>query len=99
MFKNMLLAIFIAISIIPLSALADKNESTPVNVSVLSITHGANNDVALLPVTDTISKKTENLAVQPQFHSAEKSQSALSTEWLFAVALFWFVILSNRRSV
>ncbi len=97
MFKNILLAMFFAlVATNSLAALADNDELQPVNVSALTIAH---NDAEILQVTDQISKKTENVTAQSQVDSVERSESVLSTKWLFVVALFWFVILSNRRGV
>jgi len=50
-------------------------------------------------VNDKSAEDAMSVTSQPQFESAESSESTLSTGWLLAVALLWFVILSNRRGV
>jgi hypothetical protein len=96
MFKNMLvLFIFAVVSITPVSVVAVNADS----VSVLSVENSLDNDVALLQVGDSAADRAQNPEAQPQALSVSDSESVLSTEWLFAVALFWFVMLSNRRGV
>lgn len=96
MFKNILaLLIFAVVSITPASAVAISAD----NVSVMSVENSTNNDVALLQAIDSSVDRAENAQSQSQTLSADNGESVLSTEWLFAVALFWFVMLSNRRGV
>lgn len=96
MFKNVLaLLIFAVVSITPVSAVAASPDST----SVLSVENSRNNDVALQQAIDGGADRAENAKSQSQTLSADNGESVLSTEWLFAVALFWFVMLSNRRGV
>lgn len=96
MFKNILmLFVYTAVLITPVSAIAASADS----VSVVNVEDSTNNDVALLQVIDGSTDMAENATSQPPALSAEDSESVLSTEWLFAVALFWFVLLSNRRGV
>jgi hypothetical protein len=96
MFKNMLvLFIFAVVSITPVSVVAVNADT----VSALSVENSSSNDVALLQVGDSSADRTQNLEAQPQALSVNDGESVLSTEWLFAVALFWFVMLSNRRGV
>jgi hypothetical protein len=96
MFKNMLvLFIFAVVSITPVSVVAVNADT----VSALSVENSSSNDVALLQVGDSGADRTQNLEAQPQALSVNDGESVLSTEWLFAVALFWFVMLSNRRGV
>jgi hypothetical protein len=96
MFKNILITIvFALVSFTSVSAIAASADS----ISVLDIKNSQNNDVALLQVIDSNIEKSENAISQPQALSADNSESILSTEWLFVVALFWFVMLSNRRGV
>lgn len=96
MFKNMLvLFIFAVVSITPVSVVAVSADS----VSVLSVENSMGNDITLLQVGASGADRAQNLEAQPQVLSVNDSESVLSTEWLFAVALFWFVMLSNRRGV
>lgn len=87
--------VFVVVSISSVSVIAASADS----VGVLNIKNSQNSDVGLLQVIDSSTEKTENAMSQPQSLSADNSESILSTEWLFAVALFWFVMLSNRRGV
>lgn len=96
MFKNTLIsAVLIVVSIFSVSAFAASAD----NASVISVANSVDSDTVLLQVSDTSFDKTKSVVSQPQVISAEKSDSVLSTEWLFLVALFWFVMLSNRRSI
>lgn len=96
MYKNILILLILAVvSITSVSAVAASAD----NVSVLNIENSTNNDVALLQVVDGGTDGAGNVESQPQTLSADNGESVLSTEWLFVVALFWFVMLSNRRGV
>jgi hypothetical protein len=96
MFKNILaLLIFAVVSITPVSAVAISAD----NVNVMSVENSMNSDDALLQPIDGSVDRTEIAQIQSQALSADNGESVLSTEWLFAVALFWFVMLSNRRGV
>jgi hypothetical protein len=96
MFKSMLvLFIFAVVSISPATAVAVSADS----VGTLSVENSRDNDVALLQVGDSGADRVQNPKTQPQALSANDGESVLSMEWLFAVALFWFVMLSNRRGV
>lgn len=96
MFKNTLIsAVLIVVLIFSVSAFAASADSA----SVISVANSVDSDTVLLQVSDTSFDKTKSVVSQPQVISAEKSDSVLSTEWLFFVALFWFVMLSNRRSI
>lgn len=96
MFKKILIAIaFALVSVTSVSAIAASADS----ISVSDIKNSQDSDVALLQVIDNNIETSENSMSQPQALSADNSESILSTEWLFVVALFWFVMLSNRRGV
>ncbi len=96
MFKNMLISlVFVVVSTSSVSAIAASADS----VGVLNIKNSQSNDVNLLQVIDSNTENAEIAMSQPHSLSADNSESILSTEWLFAVALFWFVMLSNRRGV
>ena len=96
MFKNTLVSVILmVISIFSVSAFAVSADTA----SVISVANNVDNDATLLQVSDTSFDNTKSVASQPQAISAGKDDSALSTEWLFMVALFWFVMLSNRRSI
>ena len=96
MFKNVLISlIFTVFSIASVSVFAVSNEA----VSVLSTINTANNDTVLLQAVNKRSDIAKNVTSQSKFHAVEKSESAFSTSWLVIVALFWFVIMSNRRGV
>ena len=96
MFKNTLVsAVLIVSSILSVSAFAASADTA----NIISVAKSVDGDAILLQVSDMNMDKTKSLVSQPQAISAEKSDSVLSTEWLFLVALFWFVMLSNRRSI
>ena len=82
-------------SISPVSVFAASNET----VNVLSTTNTVSNDTVLLQTINKSSDIAKNVTSQNKFQSTDKSESAFSTSWLFIAALFWFVILSNRRGV
>ena len=94
----LLSVVFAMLSIVSISAFAVSNVSDEA-VAVLSVANSTNNDAVLLQATNKSSDVAKIATSQPKFQSVEKSESAFSTEWLFVVALFWFVILSNRRGV
>jgi hypothetical protein len=99
MFKNLLIAAFVlGLSMGSVSALAASAESHP-EANVISATSNVKNQALLLQVPDNSVDEAIGESSQPHFQSAEGSESTLSTGWLFAVALLWFVILSNRRNV
>ena len=99
MFKNLLISAFvIGLSMGSVSALAASAESRPDVANIISVAHSAENEALLLQASDKSTNKV-SLSSQPQFQSADSNESTLSTGWLFAVALLWFVILSNRRGV
>lgn len=81
------------------STLAASAESHPDAENVISVANNVENEAMLLQTSDKGTDKAISESSQPHFQSAEDSESTLSTGWLFAVALLWFVILSNRRSV
>lgn len=100
MFKNLLISAFvIGLSMGSVSALAASAESHPDAANVISAANNLENEAVLLQVSDKSSDKEISASSQPHFQSAENSESTLSIGWLFAVALLWFVILSNRRNV
>lgn len=100
MFKNMFICVvFATLSIFSLSALADNNESSQDAISVLNAVNNTDNDIVLLPAADKRSDVDKNTTAEARFQTADKSELALPAGWLFVVALFWFMILSNRRSV
>ncbi len=99
MFKNLLISAFvIGLSMGSVSVLAASAESHPDAADVISTAINVENEATLLQVSDK-SSEAISMSSQPHFQSVEGGESPLSTGWLFAVALFWFVILSNRRSV
>lgn len=91
--------VFAVLSIVSVSALAVSNAADKAAISVVSIAISTNNGALLLQASDKSSDIAQNATSQSKPQSAEKSESVFSTEWLFIVALFWFVILSNRRGV
>ena len=80
-------------------AYAASDASDNGSVDVLSVANSMNNDAASLQVANKSNDISKNTYSQPKLQAAEKGESAFSTLWLFVVALFWFVILSNRRGV
>ena len=82
-------------SIASVSVFAVSNDA----VSVLSTINTASNDTVLLQTFNKHSDVAKNVTSQNKFQTTEKSESAFSASWLFIVALFWFVIMSNRRGV
>ncbi len=100
MFKNLLISAFvIGLSMGSVTVLAASAESHPDSTNLISAANNVENEALLLQVSDKSSDKAISVSSQPHFQSAEGSEPTLSTGWLFAVALLWFVILSNRRSV
>lgn len=100
MFKNLLISAFvIGLSMGSVSALAASAESHPDAANVISAANNVGNEPVLLQVSDKSSDKAIGVSSQPHFEPVVGSESTLSSGWLFAVALLWFVILSNRRSV
>lgn len=99
MFKNLLISVLVVgLSIGSISAIAASIESHPDTANVISATNNVENEAVLLQVSDKSSHQA-SVSSQPQIQSAENNESTLSAGWLFAVALLWFVILSNRRGV
>lgn len=93
MFKNMLISlIFLVVSTASTSVFATVDDT----VSSVGM---SDNQIVLAEVSDSGFDKTTTTASESQSLLLEKSESTLSTEWLFAIALFWFVMLSNRRGV
>lgn len=106
MFKNTVISLvaLIAFSTVSISAFAADSEQNNNTLNVISAANAANNDAKLLQVAEVarVNKNgatSQSVISQPQLQATEKSDSGLSSWWLFAVALFWFVILSNRRSI
>ena len=100
MFKKMLISLFFAMfSMGSVPAFAASDASDNESVGVLRVGNSMNNDAALLQAASKNSDIAKNTLSQPKLQAAEKGESAFSTLWLFVVALFWFVILSNRRGV
>lgn len=93
MFKNMLVSlIFLVVSTASMSVIAAVGD-------VASIVDKSENQIVLAEMSDSGMDKTTYTTSEAQSLLLEKSESTLSTEWLFAIALFWFVMLSNRRGV
>lgn len=93
MFKNMLISlIFLVVSTASTSVFATVDDT----VSSVGM---SDNQIVLAEVSDSGFDKTTTTASKSQSLLLEKSESTLSTEWLFAIALFWFVMLSNRRGI
>lgn len=90
--------IFAVLSIVSVSTYAGSNATDGVALAVVSVANNTNNG-AVLQVSDKSSDLARNATSQPKFQSAGTSESVFSAEWLFIVALFWFVIISNRRGV
>ena len=100
MSKNILIVVVFAMfSTASVSAFAVSNVTNNVGARALTVVNATNNEAVLLQEVIKSGDIAKNVISQPKFQSAEKSGSAFSTEWLFVVALFWFVILSNRRGV
>lgn len=100
MFKKMLISlVFVMLSIGSVLAVAASDASDNGSVGVLRVANSMNNDAASLQAASKNSDIAKNTLSQPKLQAAEKGESAFSTLWLFVVALFWFVILSNRRGV
>ena len=96
MFKSLLISvIFTVFSISSVSVFAASNDT----VSVPDTTNTVSNDTVLLQTINKRSDLAKNVTSQNKFQTTEKSESIFSTSWLFIVALFWFVIMSNRRGV
>ena len=96
MFKSVLISvIFTVFSVTSVLGFAASNDA----VNVLNTINTARNDTVLLQAANKSSDIAKNVTSQSKFHATEKSESAFPTPWLFIVALFWFVILSNRRGV
>lgn len=101
MFRNLLIQVFVVgLSVSSISAFAAAtSESYDAGANVINVANSIENEAVLLQAPDK-SVETINAASQPQFQSAgSDDESTLSSGWLFAVALLWFVILSNRRSI
>ena len=100
MFKNLLMSVlFTGLSITSISVFAGSIESQHAIANVVSVAHSPQNEAGLLQVNNKSAEDAISVTSQPQFESAENNESTLSTGWLLAVALLWFVILSNRRGV
>lgn len=100
MFKKMLISlVFAMLSMGSVLVYAATDASDDGSVSVLRVANNMNNDAVLLHAANKGRDIVKTTTSQPKFPSTEKSESTLSTAWLFVVALFWFVILSNRRGV
>lgn len=91
--------VFAMLSIVSVLAFAAGDVTDSGAVSMLRVANSTSNDVVLSQQVEKANDLAKNATSQPNFQSKVKSESAFSTEWLFVLALFWFVILSNRRSV
>ena len=91
--------VFAVLSIVSVLAFAESDISDNAAVGVLSVANSTNNEAALIQAPNKSKDLVKNTTTQLKFQSAEKSGSAFSATWLFVIALFWFVILSNRRGV
>lgn len=80
---------------------AESESNTTINI--ISTANAASDDTGLLQATNagrvnTDAATSQRGVSQPQ-QVSEKGETGLSSLWLFAVALCWFVMLSNRRSI
>jgi hypothetical protein len=97
--KNIIISLAFAVSIASAPAFSATSKQDLEAIATLNTVNIADSEVALLQVAELSPNAAKSAVSQPPLELTEQNESALSTEWLFMIALFWFVILSNRRGV
>jgi hypothetical protein len=96
MLKKIIMSIFVgAILTASMTASATGNESAKNSRSTLDIANSTINKDTLTQVAGINSAEMKNTVSQP----TNKSEPTMPTEWLLTMALFGFVMLSNRSGV
>jgi hypothetical protein len=102
MFKNVVVSVFVAvISLASISAVATTEESIWLAKKSLSTVNSVISKQSLVDVTD-IGSTTSSYEIKGAIvksHNNETREPTLFSGWLLAIALFGFVMMSNRRGV